>query len=80
MEKLNRIKEAIFAAYVANPENPKLEAAHIKDAIDKTVPLSTSIKEQISSLKQWTETRAKNAFVETIMEQEKEMPVLLTRL
>lgn len=74
------IKEAMFAAYVQNPENPKLEAAHIVDAIEKTVPLSTTMKEQINSLRNWAATRAKNASSEpNNEEQKKEMSVLLTR-
>ena len=73
------IKEAMFAAYVDNPENPKLEAKYLMDAINKTVPLSTTMKEQISALRQWASTRAKNASVETILSQKKEMPILLTR-
>ena len=73
------IKEAMFAAYVDNPEKPKLEAKYLMDAINKTVPLSTTMKEQISTLRQWASTRAKNASVETVLSQKKEMPVLLTR-
>lgn len=73
------IKEAMFAAYVDNPEKPKLEAKYLMDAINKTVPLSTTMKEQISALRQWASTRAKNASVETVLSQKKEMPVLLTR-
>lgn len=74
------IKEAMFAAYVQNPENPKLEAAHIVDAIEKTVPLSTTMKEQINSLRNWAATRAKNASSEpNVEEQKKKMPILLTR-
>ena len=73
------IKEAMFAAYVDNPENPKLEAKYLMDAINKTVPLSTTMKEQISALRQWASTRAKNASVETVLSQKKEMPILLTR-
>lgn len=73
------IKEAMFAAYVETPENPILKAIHIVDAINKTVPLSTTMKEQISALRQWASTRAKNASVEISVIQRKEMPVLLTR-
>lgn len=73
------IKEAMFAAYVDNPEKPKLEAKYLMDAINKMVPLSTTMKEQISALRQWASTRAKNASVETVLSQKKEMPVLLTR-
>ena len=73
------IKEAMFAAYVENPENPSLNANHIKEAIEKTVPLSTTMKEQISALRQWAANRAKNASVEVSVETRKEMPILLTR-
>ena len=73
------IKEAMFAAYVETPENPILKAIHIVDAINKTVPLSTTMKEQISALRQWASTRAKNASVEISVIQRKEMPVLLTQ-
>lgn len=74
------IKEAMFAAYVANPEDPKLSASHIMEAISMTVPLSTTMKEQISSLRQWAATRAKNASKNVIVNTEKkEMQILLTR-
>lgn len=73
------IKEAMFAAYVDNPEMPTLKTKHLMDAISKTVPLSTTMKEQISALRQWASTRAKNASVETTIERHKEMPILLTR-
>lgn len=73
------IKEAMFAAYVDNPDNPVLNASHIMDAISETVPLSTTMKEQIAALRSWATTRAKNASGEAIVEDKKEMPVLLTR-
>ena len=73
------IKEAMFAAYVDNPENPVLKASHIMDAISETVPLSTTMKEQIAALRSWATTRAKNASSEVVVEDKKEMPVLLTR-
>lgn len=73
------IKEAMFAAYVQNPEEPKLEAAHIVEAIEKTVPLSTTMREQITNLREWAKTRAKNASEEVVVDNREEMPVLLTR-
>lgn len=72
------IKEAMFAAYVQNPDEPKLEAAHIVEAIEKTVPLSTTMKEQITNLREWAKTRAKNASEEFTIDKRKGMPVLLT--
>ena len=73
------INEALFAAYIANPKEPKLEAVHIMTAIKETVPLSTTMKEQISMLRQWAATRAKNASVMTPQPHSDEMKVLLTR-
>lgn len=74
------IKEAMFTAYVSNPKEPKLLTAHLVDAIEKTVPLSTTMKEQITMLRNWAATRAKNASIQTnIKEGKNEMPILLTR-
>ena len=73
------IKEAMFAAYVEVPDNPKLLSKHLVDAISKTVPLSTTMREQIAALRNWAVTRAKNASNETRTEEKKEMPILLTR-
>jgi hypothetical protein len=58
---------------------PKLEAAHIVEAIEKTVPLSTTMKEQITNLREWAKTRAKNASNEISIDDRKGMPILLTR-
>lgn len=73
------IKEAMFAAYVEAPENPQLLGKHLVNAISKTIPLSTTMKEQITALRKWAATRAKNASNETPSEEKKEMPILLTR-
>lgn len=73
------IKEAMFEAYVENPDNPVLMASHIIYAINQTVPLSTTMKEQITALRNWATTRAKNSSSEPNMENKKEMPILLTR-
>lgn len=72
------IKEAMFAAYVDNPETPVLKACHLEDAVSQTVPLSTTMKEQIHALRQWASTRAKNASIQSRVDC-KDMPVLLTR-
>lgn len=76
------VKEAMFSAYVESQENhvsPKLQMVHILDAIKGTVPLSTTMKEQIAALRNWAAKRAKNASCESIDEEKKEMPILLTR-
>ena len=43
------------------------------------VPLSKTMSEQITALRNWAVTRAKNASSIVKEEQQKEMPVLLTR-
>jgi SpoVK/Ycf46/Vps4 family AAA+-type ATPase len=73
------IKEAMFAAYVEAPDNPQLLSKHLVDAISKTVPLSTTMKEQIAALRNWAASRAKNASTIVKEEEQKEMPILLTR-
>lgn len=72
------VKEAMFTAYVENPVNPKLLAEHIREAIRQTVPLSTTMKEQISSLRKWAESRAKNASL-VLNEGTKDRSIRLTR-
>lgn len=74
------IKEALFAAYVENPESPKLTGLHIIDAIKTTVPLSKTMSEQITALRQWASTRAKNASSSRITEMPNQSSqILLTR-
>lgn len=70
------IKEAMFAAYVEAPDNSKLLSKHLVDAILKTVPLSTTMREQIAALRSWAVTRAKNASNEAPTEEKKGMPIL----
>jgi SpoVK/Ycf46/Vps4 family AAA+-type ATPase len=71
------IKEAMFAAYVENPQQPKLSTKHLIDAIKTTIPLSRTMQEQISALRNWAATRANNA--SSLPAMQKEMPILLTR-
>lgn len=73
------IKEAMFSAYVENNDEPQLMIKHLLDAIASTVPLSTTMKEQISALRQWASTRAKNASSEPCIEEKKGFPIFLTR-
>lgn len=75
----DNIQMAMFAAYVEAPDNPKLLSKHLVDAISMTVPLSTTMKEQIAALRSWAVTRAKNASSDTSTDEKKEMPILLTR-
>lgn len=55
------INEAMFSAYVDNPDSPTLENKHLLDAVEGIVPLSTTMKEDIDELRSWASTRAKNA-------------------
>lgn len=73
------IKEAMFDAYLENSDNPKLTSANIIKAINDTVPLSTTMKEQISALRNWAATRAKNASYELKPEDKQDKPIILTR-
>ena len=76
------IKEAMFTAYVESQETniaPKLQMIHILDAIKNTVPLSKTMEKQITDLRKFAVSRAKNASKEVVLENRMEMPILLTR-
>ena len=65
----------MFATFVDNPNNPVLKASHIMNTISETVPLSTTMKEQIVALRGWAITRAKNASCEPNMEENKDYQI-----
>ena len=76
------VKEAMFTAYVESQETniaPKLQMIHILDAIKNTVPLSKTMEKQITDLRKFAVSRAKNASKEVVLENRMEMPILLTR-
>ena len=76
------VKEAMFTAYVESQETniaPKLQMIHILDAIKNTVPLSKTMEKQITDLRKFAVSRAKNASKEIVLENRMEMPILLTR-
>ena len=76
------IKEAMFTAYVESQETniaPKLQMIHILDAIKNTVPLSKTMEKQITDLRKFAVSRAKNASKEVVLENRMKMPILLTR-
>ena len=76
------VKEAMFTAYVESQESniaPKLQMIHILDAIKNTVPLSKTMERQITDLRKFAVSRAKNAYKEIVLENRMEMPILLTR-
>ena len=71
------IKESMFAAYVENPQQPNLSTKHLIDAIKSTIPLSKTMQEQISALRNWAATRARNS--SSLPAIQKELPILLTK-
>ena len=76
------VKEAMFTAYVESQESNiahKLQMIHILDAIKNTVPLSKTMEKQITDLRKFAVSRAKNASKEIVLENRMEMPILLTR-
>ena len=76
------VKEAMFTAYVESQESniaPKLQMIHILDAIKNTVPLSKTMEKQITDLRKFAVSRAKNASKEIVLENRMEMTILLTR-
>lgn len=60
------VKEAMFAAYTENPNEPKLQIIHLLNAIKDTVPLSKTMKDQIDFLRKWAKSRAKQAGKENL--------------
>ena len=73
------VKEAMFSAFIENPQNPKLQMIHIVKAIEGTVPLSKTMERQITDLRNFAKTRAKNASIITSTVNKEDMPILLTR-
>jgi len=55
------IKESMFAAFIENPQAPKLQTKHIIAAIKSTFPLSRTMETEILFLRNWSKTRAKQA-------------------
>lgn len=55
------VKEAMFSAYTSNPNSPALQVKDLLDAINATVPLSKTMKDQVEFLRKWAKTRAKQA-------------------
>lgn len=55
------VNEAMFTAYTENPDKPHLLIAHLLDAINDIVPLSSTMNEQIRALRAWAKKRAKMA-------------------
>jgi len=72
------IKEAMFAAYADNPDNPQLKATHILNALDNTITLSKTMAPQIKRQRELSQSRAKNASIIVDSHNRKECPIMLT--
>ncbi|HEY4059955.1 MAG TPA: AAA family ATPase [Kofleriaceae bacterium] len=60
------IEQAIVAAlYHAFEHREPLEQKHIEQALTETRPLSTTMQEDISALREWAKTRARPASIDT---------------
>lgn len=70
------IKEAMFSAYMENPQSPQLGARHLIDAVKSVVPLSSTMKEQIDFLRRWADVRAKNAYQDKTLSLKQEGMIL----
>lgn len=74
------VKEAMFAAYTDDKNNPKLQIMHLLNSIKGTVPLSKTMKEQIEFLRKWASSRAKQAGTLNNEELKSEGDVPLTKV
>ena len=51
----------MFAAYIENPDTPKLENKHLLQAVKSIVPLAKTMNEDINALRKWALERARFA-------------------
>lgn len=57
------VKEAMFMAYLENPDNPNVSMVNLEDAINEVIPLAKTMNTKISRLRQWAKERARLASV-----------------
>ena len=55
------VKEAMFIAYVNNPNAPCVTTRDLQNAASKIIPLAQTMKTKIDSLRQWAKVRARLA-------------------
>ena len=55
------VKEAMFLAYIENPDNPKINLGHLKQARQQIIPLAKTMSEKIRGLRGWADDRARRA-------------------
>lgn len=59
------VKEAMFIAYLEQPENPVVKITHLEEAIDKIIPLAKTMNKKIRGLRLWARERARLASCES---------------
>ena len=55
------MKEAMFIAYVNNPNAPAVTTADLLEAAKNVIPLAQTMKTKIDALRQWAQVRARKA-------------------
>jgi ATP-dependent 26S proteasome regulatory subunit len=55
------VKEAMFLAYIENPDTSQLKIGHLLQAMEPIVPLAQTMKNKIDGLREWASTRARPA-------------------
>lgn len=55
------IKEAMFLAYIENPNDPKISISHLETACSQIIPLAKTMSEKIRGLREWADDRARRA-------------------
>ena len=66
------VKEAMFIAYIQNPDATAVTSQHLIEAIAPIVPLAQTMKNKIDGLREWASTRARPASQTTNKEQLKD--------
>ena len=55
------VKEAMFIAYLDNPDKAQISIRHLEQAIEQIFPLAQSMKRKIGPLRDWASTRTRPA-------------------
>ena len=55
------VKEAMFIAYVNNPNAPSVTTRDLQEAARNVIPLAQTMKTKIDALREWAKVRARLA-------------------
>ena len=55
------VKEAMFIAYVNNPNSPAVTTRDLMEAASNVIPLAQTMKKKIDALREWAKVRARHA-------------------